>query len=252
MNIHPTQVIAHRGSSGHAPENTMAAFSLAIEHGADAVELDVRATADGLPVVLHDERLTRTTGDPRPVSEVDSATLPSLDAGSWFAPEFSDERTPPLRDVLELLRGKLQTCIEIKVKGIEKTIVQTIIDADAVRHCMVHSFELETIQRCRELCPELGAAWILQLPDDDPDQEAPILADRALAAGISTISVCVANLTHEIIRDWRRRGLSVFVWTVDSPTALEVILGAGIDGIITNYPDRARSLLEPARKAHAS
>ncbi len=110
-------VVAHRGASRYAPENTLTAFDLAIEHGADAVELDVRVTGDGGLVVIHDERLGRTVGDMRLVSQVTTDEVTSLDAGSWLNAKFKGDLVPLLEEALETLRGRAAVLVEIKDGG---------------------------------------------------------------------------------------------------------------------------------------
>jgi glycerophosphoryl diester phosphodiesterase len=155
---------AHRGASAEAPENTLAAFRRALAVGADGIELDVHLSADGVPVVIHDETLERTTDGAGPVSAQSLAGLASLDAGGWFAPEFSGEGVPTLAEVLRLLAGRLRLNLEVKDARAGWAVL------DLLRHfpqtdAVLSSFDHSLLARLRRIAPDLPLAMLVAAGD---------------------------------------------------------------------------------------
>src|SRR5262245_4017798 len=159
------EVIAHRGFSGIAPENTLAAIRAALEAGADRVEVDVLVTRDGVPVLLHDADLDRTTNGRGPVAARTLADVRALDAGGWFDARFTGERVPTLAEALEFCRGRILLNLEIKSEavedreapaGVEAAVVEAIRRARAPAEVVVSSFDPRALVRVRRLFPELG------------------------------------------------------------------------------------------------
>src|SRR5690554_851116 len=148
-------IIAHRGASGIAPENTLTAFQKAIEIGVDRIEMDLRQTIDGEVVVIHDKTIVRTTNGWGSVRKMSLKKLKSYSAGSWFNPDFIDEKVPTFREVLELVQGKTQLLLEVKDgspyhQGIEKNIIELVNEYKANEWCIVQSFNDRILSNFRK------------------------------------------------------------------------------------------------------
>lgn len=236
--------ISHAACKGHAPENTHAGIAQALALGVDAIEIDVHATRDGVPVLLHDDTVDRTTDGTGRVNDLTLAQLKALDAGGvTFDGRFAGERVPTLAEVLEATRRRCLLVIEIKQRGIEQAVVSVVRRANAAASTMIWSFHAEVVAAARVLAPEVPAA---QLWSGKTGAAASVIAGavRRNAQGISAHqSVVDAGL----IRSARLRGLSIFTWTADEPADQARVAAAGVDGICTNYPDVLRTTLKKAR-----
>jgi glycerophosphoryl diester phosphodiesterase len=230
------EITAHRGSSGLAPENTMAAVEQAIVDGADWVEIDVQETADGIVVVHHDSDFRKIAGSRLRIWEATYEELRSLDIGSWFAPEFSGERLPTLEDVLLASKDRIRVNIELKHYGrarrLEEAVIEVVEKTGMESQIAIMSLKRESIQRARALRPEwtvgfLSAAAIGNLTRIDADF-------LAVNSGLATRS---------LIRAAHRRGQEVHVWTINDPAAMSALIGRGVDNLITDFPAVARSVL---------
>jgi len=236
------QIIAHRGASGSAPENTLAAVELALEHGADRVEVDLRRTADGALVLLHDPTPRRTTdvGPERAGDPVDSfslAALRRLDAGSWFDVRFAGQRVPVLGELLELVRGRAGVHLELKDParhpGVERQVVAALGRDDDV---LVQSFDHASMRRLHALAPDVPVALLVE---ERPD--ADLL--RAAAGFAAEVNPALAAVDADVVTTLREHGLRTSVWTVDAADDLRRVAALGVDGIITDEPALARALL---------
>ena len=234
-------VIAHRGASGDAPENTLAAFDLAIEQGADVVEVDVHMTADGHPVVIADDTVDRTTNGSGQVRTKTLTELKELDAGSWFDSRFAGERIPTLDEVVVWARGRATLAIEIKNiphrhRGIEASTTGVLERRGALADHEVFSFDHQCVQRIKAREPEVftGVCY-----NADP-VDHPALAAAASATALHPM---FHHLRSEVVRDAHAAGLLVFPWTVDADQDIRDMVLLGVDGITTNYPERARRII---------
>ncbi|HTN42855.1 MAG TPA: glycerophosphodiester phosphodiesterase family protein [Nitrospiria bacterium] len=248
MTHHPL-IIAHRGASGHAPENTMAAFRLAVEQSADWIELDVHQTADGGLVVLHDFTLRRTAGDPRPVRELTLKQIKDLDIGSWWDGSYRSERVPTLDEVLGFAAGRLRVFIEIKrgspfYSGIERRVLETIARHRAGDRVAISSFDIAALNTLRGLDSgiPLGLLTRKTRPRD--------ILNAAESLTAHSIHISTHRFTKTILTRAHSAGLPVYVYTVNRPSLMKRYLAMGADGLFTNYPDRLRDLLgnSPALK----
>ncbi len=235
-------VIAHRGASAEAPENTLAAFSRALELGADWVELDVRPTADRRLVAIHDATLRRTTGARGRVGRLRLEALQRLDAGSWFDGRFRGERIPTLEDVFDLLEpAAAGLLIELKrdrhdPPGLVELAVEAVRRSGLASRVILQSFDHALVSRIGELAPVIRTAALVDRRAADP-------AAAALAAGSQILALKWRLLRSGLVADARRRGVQVFVWTVDAPRDLERAVRLEVDGIITNQPGRLSRIL---------
>lgn len=218
----------------------MAAFERALEIGVDMVEFDVHLAADGVPVVIHDDDLARTTNGRGPVKPRTSAELRALDAGSWFDPAYAGERIPTLAEVLEHCRGRAELDIELKTHpepypGIEAAVHRLLGDLDMREDACVSSFNWDTLDRYRAL----DARMRLGLLADKPIRSMDRWVERVGAWSLNLPPILATGERYDFAR---ARGLRVLVWTVDDPVFMEFLADYGVDGIISNYPERLGEL----------
>ncbi len=231
-------VIAHAGCAGHAPENTLAAISAALGFGVDAIEVDVQASADGVPILMHDLTVDRTTNGAGAVAALTLDQLRALDADG--------EPVPTLAEVLPLTAGRALLVAEIKQPGIEESVAAVVRGAGALDAVMVWSFFPQALESMRRAEPALPCGLLIA-PQALPNW--PQLRQTALRLGLQAVSVFHLGLIPEIARQARLSSLTLYAWTADAEADIERLIDLGVDGIVTNYPDRALALLEarPAR-----
>jgi glycerophosphoryl diester phosphodiesterase len=236
-------ILAHRGASRRAPENTMAAFRLAAQLGADGVELDVQLSKDGEAVVMHDSRVDRTSDGHGRVADLTLAELRALDAGGWVAPEFAGERIPTLAEVLYELGPRLVLDVELKTAGLfggglEAEVVRLVEDAGLGERVILSSFDPLALWRVRRLNPHLSTG-LLSAPDSPSYIRGRWLQALARPAALhprwDTLDGPAVAAAH-------RQGLAVRPWTCDDPDGLRRLVAWGVDAIITNVPDVARGV----------
>jgi glycerophosphoryl diester phosphodiesterase len=237
-------VCAHRGRSGVYPENTMAAYKAAVEVGADFMELDVRATADGEIVCIHDATVDRTTDGSGEVAQMALSEVRALDAGAWIGDQHAGERIPLLAEVLEQIAPRLVVDIEIKQRGIAQRVAEVIRETDAIRHVTVVSFDEDDLQAAKAAEPSLACGLITSWTEDASMEDARALVTSALEAGANFISCSHRNLTQGLVRECHLMGLLVMAWTMDEPEDIRRMIEMQADGLVSNYPERAIELLE--------
>ena len=241
-------VIAHRGAARRAPENTLAAFRLAAELGADGVELDARLTADGEVVVLHDKLLDRTTDGTGLVSRRTWPELRALDAGAKFGPQFAGERIPTLDQVFEAVGDRL--LLNLELKNYESTF-DRLVPAVAAR-VRAHGLERRVLLSC--FSPV--SLWTASLIAAEIPRALLLYAGqpRWMQAVFPRITACQAYHPQDAMTDarrleaLRRGGRRVNVWTVNSPGRMHELLANGCDGLITDVPDVARQAVQDAAR----
>jgi glycerophosphoryl diester phosphodiesterase len=227
--------IAHRGASGSFPENTLSSFRAAIDVGAEMCELDVALTRDQVAVVIHDDTVDRTTDGQGEVAAMTLAEMKQLDAGAWFDPKFIGERVPTLDEVFEAAKGRCGLNIELKARGAEPQVVHLMRKHAALGASIVSSFEWETLWRARELEPTLRIALLAEKEPERLLGEATRRRAWAINPRFDLVNVALCARAH-------REGLKVYTWTVDEPEAMRILVAHGVDGIMTNYPDRLRAI----------
>ena len=242
-------VTSHAACKGHAPENTLAGIEAALRLGADAIEIDVHCTSDGVPVLLHDETVDRTTDGTGNVHEMTLDVVRSLDAGArQFVPQFQGERVPLLADVIDLTKGNALLQIEIKQEGIEERVVDVVRDRDAIASCESHSFYPGVVKRMRELEPRMAAAL---LSGGERVVDWDEFFSFALSLDAQGVSVYGTWATPERVRQGQLRSLTFMVWTVDQERHIRRVIAAGVDSICSNFPDVVRRELDAAVGARA-
>ena len=245
-------IIAHRGASAVAPENTMAAFDRAVAEGVDGIELDVRLAKDGVAVVHHDPMLQRTAGKRLDVGNCTSQELARIDVGSWFRkaspdrwlPEYAAECVPTLADVLHRLRsfdGLIYIELKADESGIEKltSVVGAEIGMYSSRErIVVKSFHLSFISHLRSTCPDIRAAALFAPKVRTFLKGKKYLTDLAHDAGADELSVHFSLATQKLMKDADKRSLPVTIWTVDQARWLGRGIKLGVHAMITNDPAR--------------
>jgi glycerophosphoryl diester phosphodiesterase len=227
-------VVAHRGASRYAPENTLAAFRLALAQGAWAVECDVRRTRDDRLVVIHDATVDRTTDGSGLVTALPLDAIRGLDAGRWFGAEFTGERVPLLEEVLALIRGRALIQVEIKneattAKGIEARVVSTLVDTGMEGEALVMSFDHESVRIVRSLRSDVATGILYAARPAD-------LAGSARKAGATALCLEWASLDADVMAQARGAGLGVCVWTVDHEAVFRRCHELGVDAVASNDP----------------
>lgn len=236
-------VTAHRGASGSAPENTIAALKKAIEEKADFAEIDVQATKDGKIILFHDDNLERTTNRTGLVATQNWDDLKDLDAGTWFDPKFADQKIPLLSDAIDAVQGKLRLNIEIKTSSHYRSLVRNVVDIIQkklfIKECIITSFHHPTIEYVQRLDPEVKTGFIFfHLPESKNDQ----------FTGKNEIISCYwETIDQTWVQQAHLHQKQVHVWTVNEESEMRRMITCGVDSIITNYPQRLRQLLEKER-----
>jgi glycerophosphoryl diester phosphodiesterase len=241
----PVMVMAHRGFSGAAPENTLASFKKAIEIGVDVIELDVRFSKDGHLVVFHDDTLERTTRRIGRVADLTLQELKGLDAGSWFGTSFAGERIPTLTEVLELIRGRVLLNIELKkgdhgpysiIELADRTLDE-IKKAKMEDQVLFSSFDATGVARILEKDARIPAALISRNPWNSPFD--------VMEGNRFSILNCRRNTLNPVnFKRARQEGVRIGVWTVDTVEEMEKFVSMEVDAIITDHPDRLIRLLQ--------
>ncbi len=225
-------IISHAACGGHAPENTLAGIRKAIELGAEGIEIDVQASADGVPVLMHDLTVDRTTNGSGAVAALSLAELRALDAGG--------EPVPTLAEVLDLTLGKVLLIMEIKQPGIEEHIARVVHEKQALDDVMAWSFYPAALEGMRAAEPQIPCALLVA---GESMSNWPKMRSLALRLGVQGVSVFAPAVDERIAEDCRRRGLALYTWTPDTETAIERAIRAGVDGVCSNYPDKVVEVL---------
>ena len=229
-------VIGHRGAGGVAPENTRAAIERAISAGAQWVEIDVQETADGEVVVMHDSDLMKNAGVDLKVWDATVDEITAVDVGTSFDPQFHDERVPTLREILNLCKGRIGIIIELKSYGHGQMLEQRVVDlveaSGSVDEVQCMSLKPGVVAQLKKLRPDWRVGLLLSLAVGDVRNiEADFLAVNARFA--TSRMVQEAHEAHKLL----------YAWTLNDPVSISRMVGRGVDGVITDYPDMAKNVL---------
>lgn len=238
------EVIAHRGSSQAAPENTLPSIRKAIRDGASAVEIDVQLTKDKQIVVIHDEWLNRTTNGNGFICDSSYSYIKQLDAGSWFGPQFKGTKVPLLEEALTLLQTtSLEIHVELKnnlitYNGIEKKVTGLIQQKGMEGQVIISSFRRNSLELCKELAPNIRRGYLCwsTLSPLYQQKEWEALQLYSVHPHIALVNSKISKL-QEI-------GYKVFPYVIKTKKDLLLCLRHGVDGLFTNYPDRVQQLLK--------
>lgn len=241
-----SKIIAHRGASLVAPENTLEAFAKALTLGAHGIELDVHRSKDGVLVVIHDETVDRTTNGTGYVKDLTFKELRALDAGSWKGPRFKGAKIPALGEVLAWLRGK-NILLNVEIKSgrviyprIERDVLRLLVKYKYTKNTLISSFNHYSLAQIRYLQPTIRTGVLYMAGLYEPWKYARTL-------GATAINPFYATLAPQIIKGARRHRMPIYAFTVDDPLHLQLLLRARIAGIITNDPMLALSLQKRLR-----
>ena len=232
-----TQIIAHRGGAGVAPENTMAAFKRGIADGADWLEIDVQENADGVVVIGHDRDFMRVAGANLEVWKATNVELADLDVGSFFDPAFSDQRVPTLREVLNLAKGQVGVFIELKYYGHDQSLEAKVVDlvekTGMASDIVIMSLDYKGVRRTAALRP----TWTYGLLN------AVALGDLT-HLDVDFLALTANAASYWMVRQAHKREMKVYAWTIDDPVQMSVMMSRGVDGIITDQVALARQVQE--------
>ncbi len=242
------RILAHRGASGYAPENTIASFDLACRMGAAVLETDVRLTRDGVAVLIHDDRVDRTTNGVGTVAHLDWDKIAALDAGAWHSPEFAGQRVPRLEDFLTRYLAKVSVCLEIKCVEVVGPVVEALhAFSSPLRWVEFTSFDWDNLAAVRCAMPEATVGLLVR---SDDAHIGSIL--RAAHAGMAMICPPVGRITPALVAEAHAVGLSVRAWGVRTREDLAHLLACGADGTTLNWPDWHPSHPRPVTVAPAN
>ena len=228
-------VIAHRGASGHAPENTLAAFKKAVAMGAAFIETDLQLSRDARFVAIHDATLNRTTNGQGAVHDMTLENLRRLDAGSWFGSQFAGERIPTLEEVLEFSKkNDVVFYLELKPAGSwggEHALIGGLRQSGEIPRAVVISFDPSVVLNLRKIEPTLMTGLLFDGQIEKPIQKALEVGARQLVARGDLV-------TPALLAEARKNDLQVVCWTVNHPAHIRMLIAAGVNGIMSDYPDR--------------
>jgi len=244
------EIIAHRGASQHAPENTLAAVRLGWEQGADAVEFDCRLTRDGRIVVFHDPTTERTTDGMLVVADATLDELRELDAGVWKGPEWAGERIPAIEDAIATMPAGKRMFVEVKCgPEINDRLARVLSSsAQSPNHFAVISYDVRVVAGVKQALPEVAAYLVARFEQDDGtghwsptiDELVAIATDAALD-GLDVRADAVVD--RSFVERARDAGLETYVWTVDDASAATRLIACGVRGLATNCPAALREEL---------
>lgn len=224
-------IVGHRGAAGLAPENTIASFKKAIECGVDFVELDVRSTRDGFLVVIHDDRVDRTTNGVGHVKDMSLAEIKRLDAGSWFSQDYKGVKIPTLEEALEFLRDKeVGIIVEIKDREIEDMVVRCVENVDVFERVIIASFNFNTLANVRRINDGLPLMAI------STSFSADIL-DKILKLGIRVFALRKDAIDVTVARKCIMRWIPINAWVVNDIHEAKKLLMMGVNIISSDFPN---------------
>ncbi len=241
-------VIGHRGASAYHPENTMSAFRAAYQMGADMIELDITLSKDGVPVVIHDDTLDRTTNGKGKVSHYLLAELQKLDAGSWFDEKHQGEHLPTLEEVLQFAEGKIAINIEIKPEavtdkledGIEEKALNLVKKYGMEKHIIFSSFSYQALSHFRSLDVDISTALLYDKRQSAKRTPSELVKDYDVQAFNCSFREYSKKWAHETAE----HEIPVFIYTVNKERRMEKMIRRGATGIFTNRPDVLKQVVD--------
>jgi glycerophosphoryl diester phosphodiesterase len=251
--------IGHRGASGYAPEHTIPAYDLALEMGADYIEIDLQMTADGVLVALHDDTLDRTADAPEgvpeeycsgPVIEKTLEQIKMCDAGSWFSPEYAGEQIPTLEEIFQRYGTSVNYYIETKnpeaAPGMEEELLRLMEEYNLIKpaakrwQVLIQSFSAESLLKIHALEPSLPLIQLYSSTETSESIQASLAEVSTYAVGIgpskSDVDAALVEAAHALCLD-------IHPYTVNEKEEMETLIALGVDGMFTNFPDRLEELL---------
>ncbi|MHB1461497.1 MAG: glycerophosphodiester phosphodiesterase [Armatimonadota bacterium] len=238
----PVEIIAHRGSSYEAPENTVASSKLAWSQKADAVELDIYLTPDGRIMVMHDGSTARTTGVNFEFSKTNSMLLRELDAGSWKGAKYAHERIPFFEEILKEVPRGGNLYIEIKCGAeVLPALRQAIKQSRKTKQMRIIGFNLDVMTACKKLMPEIPAYWLASNNPATP--YGPKLIEMAKERKLDGLDLHFGGVDQALADAVKAADMKLYIWTVDDAAEAKRLAALGVAGITTNRPDFLRKEL---------
>ena len=234
-NIPTFMRIAHRGASGIAPENTLAAFTKAFEIGVDAIELDLHGTADNQVVVIHDSTLDRTTNLKGLIRQTTLDKIKQADAGSWFNNGFEHEPIPTLSEVLTCTADNTISVLEIKDTSITELVVEKVCEMNMLNQAIIISFDYAVLETVRRTEPRISTGWLIGSRNGNTSPMQ--LCEQLNSLGSSLLNIHHQLITPEFAYEIRRRGITLWCWTVDDIARMRELQSYGVQGITSNHPE---------------
>tara|TARA_R110000868_G_scaffold1211_2_gene9323 strand:+ start:44545 stop:45384 length:840 start_codon:yes stop_codon:yes gene_type:complete len=241
-------VIAHRGASSYAPENTHSAFKLAIEMEAEMIELDISLTKDGIPVVVHDETVDRTTSASGLVSSFTLKELKELETGAWFNEKFIGEPFPTLEEVLTYTKDKIAVNIEVKTEavtdfpigGIVEKALKIVNEAGVSDQVIFSSFDYRVMEHLQTLAPEISKAILYE-----KNQSKGLLPSELVTKyRVDAFNCSHRELSDVWITDLKSHGIPFFIYTVNNESLMKELIKKGVKGIFSDKPDVLKQVVE--------
>lgn len=233
-------IIGHRGASGHAPENTLAAFERAVELGAGFIETDLHLTRDAHFVAIHDRTLERTTNGRGAVRDFTLAQLRDLEAGLWYDRMYMGERIPTIEEILAFARNHdIVVYLELKYEaawGMHHALVGALRNPEDAARTVVISFDPGTLADLRKLDATIMTGVLVEEARAD-------LVKATVDAGARQLCPRSTLVTSALVDEAHRSDLHIATWTVNDPEEMRAVIAAGVDGVITDFPDRLRSVI---------
>lgn len=234
-------VTAHRGASGYAPENTIASMKEAINMKADFAELDVQETADGEIVLFHDKSMKRLAGVDKEIWQLNINEIQKLEVGSWFNGKFNGEPIPKFEDVIDSINGKIKLNIELKTNGHDKQLAERTLyivnKKNFGKNCFFTSFSYSQIKKIKELDGSIKTGLIFKTMPDSID---------VFNSDFEILSVHFSLVDREFVEKAKSHGKEVHVWTVNEEEEMKRLVDLEVNSLITNYPDKARRIIDNA------
>jgi glycerophosphoryl diester phosphodiesterase len=238
-----SRVMAHRGSSSTAPENTVSSIRRAILDGAGYAEIDLQETADGVVVLMHDHNAHRTTGINKNMWEIQFQELRQASSGAWFSPRFQEEKVPTFEEVVNTAKGNIKLNIELKNNGHQKRLAEKTVEILKQKHfdrdCVVSSFDDRLLKTVKFLDRNIKTALII-------GRKPEALEIALKSQDYEAISINFTVIDQDFMKLAKENNKEVFAWTVNDPKAMSDLLHLGVNNIITNYPDRLVQILRKA------
>lgn len=241
-------VIAHRGGSAYSPENTMSAFRKAVSMKAEMIELDVLLSKDGVPVVIHDATVDRTTNTKGTVSDFTLAELRKMDAGSWFDEKFKGEKIPTLEEVLQFAKDKIAVNIEIKTEAVTDSVKNGIVEkclkivgkAGVKNQVIFSSFDYRALNHLEELAPEMPKAMLYEKSQSGEKLPSELVQEYH----VNVFNCSHKQLSDEWIADLKKNNIPFFIYTVNDRDLMGSLIKKGATGIFSDKPDVLKEVVE--------
>jgi glycerophosphoryl diester phosphodiesterase len=243
---HDVEVVGHRGAAGDAPENTLTSFAMAVEQGADAIELDVHLSKDGRIVVCHDATVNRTTNGKGAIADLTVDELKKFDAGFWAAKQFAGERLPLLEEVFDLVPAAVRINIEIKSDSpaLRESLIDMLHRRGLLERVFVSSFNHECLINLKKAEPNVRIGLLY-----DVEPLTPTQARDKYGVDIYSLHPHHKLVDRAFVEEAKRLGMRVYPWTVNGAPRMRELIEAGVSGIITDFPGKLRGLLQAARSS---